>query len=418
MIEPSSSKLTPPPKGSELLRENLFEENVDKDEGELLKRREPTMLRKGKKLVAPSYDGTKKYTVVFDLDETVVYARDGPLYARAYLKDLLRSIKDDFEVIVWTAGERDYAKCILEEINEDHIIEHLVYRHKKWFNEEDYTKDLRQLGRDLNYTIMIENTPDCVRANPQNGIIVEDFEVLPETTDEENSAPATPVPTPPPQPTQGQGATTTPISSVDATSETNEGVKEKSESTPTVAPAAQPETTAAEKEDSAQPSQPKRRRNTDRTLFLLREVLLSLVKSDETVPVFLESCELLSQQKVVGSDGNEIPIYHLGTRRRRKDAGAPRKVVKVNRDKAAPATGAGEAAVEGPSATTAADAPATSDGTSVNGSGERSGSHLPLSNTKRKHKSETSLDEALLLPSDSADSVEDPEVKPPANTAQ
>ncbi|KAK7195710.1 TFIIF-stimulated CTD phosphatase [Novymonas esmeraldas] len=321
-----SPKLTPPPNGSALLRENLFGDKADggegDDDGELLKRREPTMLQKGRKLIAPASDGTKRYTVVFDLDETVVYARDGPLYARAYLKDLFRSIKDDFEVIVWTAGERDYAKCILEEINEDHTIQHLVYRHAKWFREEDYTKDLRQLGRDLNYTLMIENTPDCVRANPQNGIIVEDFEVLPETTEEESSPTASPAPTPPPpqQQQQQQQQTTT-------------AVAELSDTTSAPAPAA-PRPTIPEGDSGGAATPLRRRRTTDRTLFLLRELLQSLVRSGATVPSFLDSCELLSRQTVTGSDGNDIPIYHLGTRRRRKDAGVQRKQVKTNRDRA------------------------------------------------------------------------------------
>lgn len=316
----SPPKLTPPPNGSALLRENLFEEKTDDDDGELLKRREPTMLLKGKKLIAPPSDGTKRYTVVFDLDETVVYARDGPLYARAYLKDLFRFMKDDFEVIVWTAGERDYAKCILEEINEDHIIQHLVYRHEKWFREEDYTKDLRQLGRDLNYTLMIENTPDCVRANPENGIIVEDFEVLPETTEEEGSMPATPVPTPPPA----------------------QAGEAKDSATPQTSTAVAPKPATESGGGGSSQSPLRRRRTTDRTLFLLRELLQSLVKSGETVPRFLASCELLSRQTVTGSDGNGIPIYHLGTRRRRKDAGVQRKQVRVNRDKAPPAAAPGE----------------------------------------------------------------------------
>ncbi|GET92776.1 hypothetical protein, conserved [Leishmania tarentolae] len=323
----SPPKPTPPPNGSALLRENLFDEKTDDDDGELLKRREPTMLLKGKKLIAPPSDGTKRYTIVFDLDETVVYARDGPLYARAYLKDLFRFMKDDFEVIIWTAGERDYAKCILEEINEDHIIQHLVYRHEKWFREEDYTKDLRQLGRDLHYTLMIENTPDCVRANPENGIIVEDFEVVPETTEEETSMPTTPAPTPPPA--QADEAT----SSADET---------KDSAAPQASTVAAPKPTTESGGGGSSQGALRRRRTTDRTLFLLRELLQSLLRSGETVPRFLASCELLSRQTVTGSDGSDIPIYHLGTRRRRKDAGVQRKQVRVNRDRAPQVTAPGD----------------------------------------------------------------------------
>ncbi|KAG5467382.1 hypothetical protein CUR178_01025 [Leishmania enriettii] len=366
----SPQKLIPPPNGSALLRENLFEDKADDDEGELLKRREPTMLLKGQKLIAPASDGTKRYTVVFDLDETVVYARDGPLYARAYLKDLFRFMKDDFEVIVWTAGERDYAKCILEEINEDHIVKHLVYRHEKWFREEDYTKDLRQLGRDLNYTLMIENTPDCVRANPQNGIIVEDFEVLPETTEEEGSMPLTPVPTPPP----AQVAETTAAAD-----------EAKQSAAPQASTTTGPRSTT-ESGGGGSLSPPRRRRTTDRTLFLLRELLQSLVKSGETVPRFLASCELLSRQTVTGADGHDIPIYHLGTRRRRKDAGVQRKQVRVNRDRSPAAATTAEVSFSLP------DAPADSSANSKTVStDDRDGGGVA-------HSSDSSADTSQLHP--------------------
>ncbi|EPY25711.1 hypothetical protein STCU_06532 [Strigomonas culicis] len=250
----------------------------------------------------------QKYTVVFDLDETVVYARDGPLYSRAYLKDLLRAIKDDFEVIVWTAGERDYAKNVLEEINDEHIIQHLIYRHCKWFNEEDYTKDLKKLGRDMDYTIMVENTPDCVRANPQNSIIVEDFEVAQQESFYVDAEAIL-------------RATANSLTDLAADKNAADGSLDTATSSAPVATEAL----------DASPDKPKRIHK-DRTLFLLKEVLLSLVKSGKTVPDFLAGCELLTKETVVGSNEKEIPIYHLGTRRKRKDAGTPRKAVKENRD--------------------------------------------------------------------------------------
>jgi TFIIF-interacting CTD phosphatase-like protein len=134
------------------------------------------MLRSGDKLIAsPVHE--KRYTIVIDLDETVVYARDGPLYARSNLKELLRSLNLHGEVIVWTASERGYARAVLREIDPEGIVQHLIYRHKSWFDPHDYTKDLKRLGRNMDYVLIVENTPDCVRANPQNGIIVEDFEI-------------------------------------------------------------------------------------------------------------------------------------------------------------------------------------------------------------------------------------------------
>ncbi|KAG8348802.1 putative NLI interacting factor like phosphatase [Trypanosoma vivax] len=165
------------PGGCELLRANVFEAGRNTNVNETRVRRRPTMRCTGNQLIAPALEGDTRYTLVLDLDETVVYAREGPLYARAYLKELLHFIKKNFEVIVWTAGEKEYAKSILEEINVDNTIKHLIYRHKSWFTNHDYTKDLKKLGRNIDYVLIVENSPDCVRTNPQNSILVEDFEV-------------------------------------------------------------------------------------------------------------------------------------------------------------------------------------------------------------------------------------------------
>lgn len=118
------------------------------------------------------------YTIVLDLDETLVYARDGPLYARAHLKHFFKACEEakNIEIIVWTAGERKYAKSVVREINYHGIIKHLIYRRSDWFDSKDYTKELARLGREMDYVLIIENTPDCVRENPENGIIVEDYE--------------------------------------------------------------------------------------------------------------------------------------------------------------------------------------------------------------------------------------------------
>nr|CCC93148.1 unnamed protein product [Trypanosoma congolense IL3000] len=260
--------LSPTPAGHKLLRKNVFKSPFAAGNEEVRVRREPTMMREEDQLVAPADNDNKRYTLVLDLDETVIYAREGPLYARPYLNELLDFIKRNFEVIVWTAGEREYAKSIMEEINVDNTVRHLIYRHEVWFSFDDYTKDLKRLGRDIDYVVIIENTPECVRSNPQNGIIVDDFRVYSKL----------PLP---------QGDTEAKVL----------------------------------RRNKRQPKAKVRRPATDRTLLLLKELLGALVKSGEPVPRFLANCPLLTEQTAVGFDGHEIQIYHLGRRRKR---GAPR----------------------------------------------------------------------------------------------
>lgn len=141
--------------------------------------RAPSMVQDlDKDLVPPKNPAlADRITVVLDLDETLVYAREGPLYARPGLDELLQYLKDNCEAIVWTAGVKAYAQAVVRNVDRIEAIQHTVYRHKKWFTGcAGYNKDLTLLGRDLASTLILENTPDCVRGNETNGILVSDYE--------------------------------------------------------------------------------------------------------------------------------------------------------------------------------------------------------------------------------------------------
>ena len=117
-------------------------------------------------------------TIVFDLDETLVYARDGTIRPRPFVNQLLKNIQGRCECIVWTAGVRAYAHRVITTMDVDGVISDCICRHDAWFqqpNGQSYVKDLTLLGRDLSRTIIIENTPDCVVRNPLNSIIVSDY---------------------------------------------------------------------------------------------------------------------------------------------------------------------------------------------------------------------------------------------------
>ena len=141
--------------------------------------RAPSMVQDVGKDLVPSKDPNlaDRLTIVLDLDETLIYAREGPLYARPGLEELMLFLKDHCEAIVWTAGVKAYAQAVVRNIDRHEAIKHTVYRHKKWFTGcAGYNKDLTLLGRDLETTLIIENTPDCVRGNEANGILVADYE--------------------------------------------------------------------------------------------------------------------------------------------------------------------------------------------------------------------------------------------------
>eukprot|EP00760_Papus_ankaliazontas_P027070 PhM_4_TR3135/c1_g1_i1/m.18118 len=124
---------------------------------------------------APEFRG--KLVVVLDLDETLVYAREGPVITRPGCAELLRTCRElGCEVLVWTAGERDYAQDVLRRIDPDSIVQHCVYRHHKWWSgQAGYRKDLANLGRAMELVLFVDNTPDCLRGHERNSILVSDF---------------------------------------------------------------------------------------------------------------------------------------------------------------------------------------------------------------------------------------------------
>eukprot|EP01063_Lacrimia_lanifica_P021340 TRINITY_DN28640_c0_g1_i1.p1 TRINITY_DN28640_c0_g1~~TRINITY_DN28640_c0_g1_i1.p1 ORF type:complete len:258 (+),score=93.86 TRINITY_DN28640_c0_g1_i1:121-894(+) len=141
--------------------------------------RAPTMLCEPNKAMIPpqTKDDKGRICIVLDLDETLIYARDGPLYARPGLDELLEVLHEKFEPVVWTAGVRAYAQAVVRNIDKKNVIRHCVYRHRKWFSGcAGYNKDLTLLGRDMDKLLILENTPDCVRGNETNGIVVTDYE--------------------------------------------------------------------------------------------------------------------------------------------------------------------------------------------------------------------------------------------------
>eukprot|EP01065_Artemidia_motanka_P021404 TRINITY_DN2557_c0_g1_i1.p1 TRINITY_DN2557_c0_g1~~TRINITY_DN2557_c0_g1_i1.p1 ORF type:complete len:475 (+),score=94.01 TRINITY_DN2557_c0_g1_i1:87-1427(+) len=116
--------------------------------------------------------------VVLDLDETLVCARSGPVLLRPGLSELFQGLKrEGIEVIVWTAGMRDYAQAILSEIDKVGCANICVHRGPRWFRPEG-GKDLSRLcssSGDLSRIVMVENSPECCALQPQNCIVVPSY---------------------------------------------------------------------------------------------------------------------------------------------------------------------------------------------------------------------------------------------------
>ncbi|KAJ9435717.1 putative C-terminal domain small phosphatase [Diplonema papillatum] len=159
------------------------EEEVEVSEVEILgtrtRYRAPSMLwGAGPTLIPPPEPSDVGLPViVFDLDETLIYARKGPLHARAGVKELFSMLKGKAEVIVWTAGMRAYAQAILAQIDTGNVVKHCVYRHPKWHPQRatGQRKNLAHLGRPLEHTLLVENSPESLVGDERNSVLLPDF---------------------------------------------------------------------------------------------------------------------------------------------------------------------------------------------------------------------------------------------------
>ncbi|CAL6084203.1 Nuclear_LIM interactor-interacting factor [Hexamita inflata] len=132
-----------------------------------------------------------KPTLVLDLDSTILFStqqtsdvkmpnapetarfNDGLTTSfRAQLYPFLQFCRDNFEVVVWSAGEYDYVQTRMNYCNLADYVDYVLSRnHCKYVNGH-YIKDLNRLGRDLkNVVLLDDNFSSCI-LNVQNCIPV------------------------------------------------------------------------------------------------------------------------------------------------------------------------------------------------------------------------------------------------------
>ena len=125
----------------------------------------------------------KKLTLVLDLDETMISflmtnskTGEGKLRLRPYLKMFLEEISKIYEIVIFTAGTKDYADPILDIIEKDKkFFSFRLYRNHTIVMGNYYIKDISRLGRDLDKVIIVDNMPQNFRLQKDNGILISSF---------------------------------------------------------------------------------------------------------------------------------------------------------------------------------------------------------------------------------------------------
>lgn len=99
---------------------------------------------------------------MLDLDETLVHndLETNTMNTRPFLRNFLRNVSKTWELVVFTAGIRDYADTIINQIDPNNYITRRFYREHCVLKDGVYTKNLNALGSiDLKKIIIVDNVP-------------------------------------------------------------------------------------------------------------------------------------------------------------------------------------------------------------------------------------------------------------------
>lgn len=94
---------------------------------------------------------------------------------RPGVDELLAALDERFEVVVFTAGLREYASLVLDRLDPNAVISHRLYRDSCKEMDGKYVKDLSGLGRDLGRVVIVDDNPNAYGLQPENAIPIRPF---------------------------------------------------------------------------------------------------------------------------------------------------------------------------------------------------------------------------------------------------
>ena len=142
----------------------------------------------------PKIKSFNQFTLVLDLDETLISMKKNNfelsennntlknliktnLIYRPGLIDFLRSMKQIYELIIFSSGSIDYVKGVVNHIEkEEKFFDYVLYRKYMSFDESGHSfKNLNCLNRNLKNIIIVDDMAKNFKLHKRNGICIKPF---------------------------------------------------------------------------------------------------------------------------------------------------------------------------------------------------------------------------------------------------
>ena len=151
----------------------------------------------GPAFIGPPEDAeANKPCLVLDLDETLVHSSFKPVpnadyvipveidpgtltdvyvLKRPYVDYFMEEMGKHYEIVVFTASLAKYADPLLDLLDIHNVIRWRLFRESCYPFQGNYVKDLTSLGRPLERTIILDNSPHSYAFQPQNALPISSF---------------------------------------------------------------------------------------------------------------------------------------------------------------------------------------------------------------------------------------------------
>ena len=151
-----------------------------------------TIENKIEKFLLPKTRNCHKYSLVLDLDETLICIKKGnnkriklnlnnnnlmELVLRPGLIDFLQKMKKLYELILFSLGTNEYVSPIIKNIEKkEKFFEHILYReHVTYDDNGNFFKNLNLLNRDVKNILIVDDNYKNFKYHKSNGICIKPF---------------------------------------------------------------------------------------------------------------------------------------------------------------------------------------------------------------------------------------------------
>ncbi len=159
-------------------QENSNNNNIENEESEeeILIQPDPPFLP------LKDINDKREYTLVLDLDETLVHYFEDNDEENAYVKvrmgaeKFIKILSQYCEIVIFTASTQEYANIVIDGLDCSDKISFRLYRQHTNIINGYNVKDLSKLGRNLSKVIIVDNIEENYKLQPNNGLNISDFE--------------------------------------------------------------------------------------------------------------------------------------------------------------------------------------------------------------------------------------------------